>query len=33
MAFVASAYALFTVFDSIYPAVAFGLVWGLLILT
>ena len=31
MAFIASAYALFTVFDSIYPAVAFGLVWGLLI--
>ena len=31
MAFVASAYALFTVFDSPYPAVAFGLVWSLLI--
>lgn len=31
MAFIASAYALFTVFDSIYPAIAFGLVWGLLI--
>lgn len=31
MAFIASAYALFTVFDSIYPAVAFGLVWSLLI--
>jgi len=31
MAFIASAYALFTVFDSIYPAVAFGFVWGLLI--
>ncbi|HEU4496244.1 MAG TPA: DUF4407 domain-containing protein [Flavobacterium sp.] len=31
MAFIASAYALFTVFDSIYPAVFFGLVWGLLI--
>jgi hypothetical protein len=31
MAFLASAYALFTVFDSVYPAVAFGLVWSLLI--
>ncbi|MDG2431055.1 DUF4407 domain-containing protein [Flavobacterium sp.] len=31
MAFVASAYALFTVFDNVYPAVAFGLVWSLLI--
>lgn len=31
MAFIASAYALFTVFDSIYPAIFFGLVWGLLI--
>ena len=31
MAFLASAYALFTVFDSIYPAIAFGLVWSLLI--
>ena len=31
MAFIASAYALFTVFDSVYPAIAFGLVWGLLI--
>lgn len=31
MAFIAAAYALFTVFDSIYPAIAFGLVWGLLI--
>ena len=31
MAFLASAYALFTVFDSIYPAVAFGFVWSLLI--
>ena len=31
MAFIASAYALFTVFDSIYPAIGFGLVWGLLI--
>lgn len=31
MAFLASAYALFTVFDSIYPAIAFGIVWSLLI--
>ncbi len=31
MAFIASAYALFTVFDSPYPALLFGLVWGLLI--
>ena len=31
MAFIASSYALFTVFDSIYPAIFFGLVWGLLI--
>ncbi|TRX34070.1 DUF4407 domain-containing protein [Flavobacterium sp. ZT3R18] len=31
MAFIASAYALFTVFDSIYPAMLFGLVWSLLI--
>lgn len=31
MAFIASAYALFTVFDSVYPAVFFGIVWGLLI--
>lgn len=31
MAFIASAYALFTVFDSPYPAIAFGLVWSLLI--
>ena len=31
MAFIASSYALFTVFDSVYPAVFFGLVWGLLI--
>ena len=31
MAFLASAYALFTVFDSVYPAIAFGLVWCLLI--
>jgi hypothetical protein len=31
MAFLASAYALFTVFDSIYSALAFGFVWSLLI--
>jgi len=31
MAFLASAYALFTVFDSIYPAIGFGIVWSLLI--
>jgi len=31
MAFIASSYALFTVFDSIYPAITFGIVWGLLI--
>ena len=31
MAFLASAYALFTVFESIYPAIAFGIVWSLLI--
>ena len=31
MAFLASAYALFTVFDSIYPAITFGIVWSLLI--
>lgn len=31
MAFIASAYALFTVFDSVYPALLFGMVWGLLI--
>lgn len=31
MAFIASAYALFTVFDNVWPAIAFGLVWGLLI--
>ncbi|MGZ9735071.1 DUF4407 domain-containing protein [Flavobacterium sp. GNP002] len=31
MAFLASLYALFTVFDSIYPAIAFGIVWSLLI--
>lgn len=31
MAFIASSYALFTVFDSIYPAILFGMVWGFLI--
>jgi hypothetical protein len=31
MAFLASAYALFTVFDSVYPALAFGVVWAFLI--
>ncbi|MFV7236781.1 DUF4407 domain-containing protein [Flavobacterium sp. ZB4R12] len=31
MAFIASAYALFTVFDSVYPALLFGFVWSLLI--
>ncbi len=31
MAFIASAYALYTVFDNIYPAIAFGVIWSLLI--
>ena len=31
MAFIASAYALFTVFDTIPAAIFFGLIWGLLI--
>lgn len=31
MAFIAASYALFTVFDNAYIAMAFGLVWGLLI--
>ena len=31
MAFIASSYALFTVFDNAFTAVGFGLVWGLLI--
>lgn len=31
MAFIASAYALFTVFDNVYTAIFFGLVWSLLI--
>ncbi len=31
MAFIASSYALYTVFDNIYTSVFFGVVWGLLI--
>lgn len=31
MAFIASSYALYTVFDNIYTAVFFGLIWGFLI--
>ncbi|WP_430427929.1 DUF4407 domain-containing protein [Maribacter litoralis] len=31
MAFIASSYALFTVFDNVYTAVFFGFIWGLLI--
>lgn len=31
MAFIAGSYALYTVFDNVYLAVAFGFVWGLLI--
>ena len=31
MAFIAASYALFTVFDNVYTAVVFGIVWGLLI--
>ncbi len=31
MAFIASGYALYTVFDNVYAAVGFGLIWGLLI--
>lgn len=31
MAFIASSYALFTVFDNYYSAIFFGLIWGLLI--
>ncbi|QWX84004.1 DUF4407 domain-containing protein [Cellulophaga sp. HaHaR_3_176] len=31
MAFIASSYALFTVFDNMYTSIFFGLVWGLLI--
>jgi hypothetical protein len=32
LAFIASSYGLYTVFDNIYTAVFFGLIWGLLIL-
>ena len=31
MAFIASSYALYTVFDNVYMSIGFGLVWGLLI--
>jgi len=31
MAFIAASYALFTVFDNLYTAIFFGLIWGLLI--
>ena len=31
MAFIASGYALYTVFDNYYSAIFFGLIWGLLI--
>ena len=31
MAFIASSYALFTVFDNLYTSIFFGLIWGLLI--
>jgi hypothetical protein len=31
LAFIAASYALFTVFDNVYIAVAFGLIWGFLI--
>ncbi len=31
MAFIASSYALYTVFDNIYTSIFFGLIWGLLI--
>lgn len=31
MAFIASSYALYTVFDNLYASLAFGFVWGLLI--
>lgn len=31
MAFIASSYALYTVFDNLYTAIFFGLIWGLLI--
>lgn len=31
MAFIASAYALYTIFDTVYAAIGFGIIWGLLI--
>ena len=31
MAFISGSYALYTVFDNVYLAIAFGLIWGLLI--
>ena len=31
MAFIAASYALYTVFDNLYTAIFFGLIWGLLI--
>lgn len=31
MAFIASGYALYTIFDNMYTAILFGLIWGLLI--
>ena len=31
MAFIAASYALYTVFDNVYAAIAFGFIWGLLI--
>ena len=31
MAFIASSYALYTVFDNVYTAIFFGMIWGLLI--
>lgn len=31
MAFIASGYALYTVFDNVYMSIGFGLIWGLLI--
>ena len=29
MAFIAGSYALFTVFDNVYSAVFFGIIWGM----
>jgi hypothetical protein len=31
MAFIASAYALYTIFDTLFAAIGFGIIWGLLI--